>query len=77
MILGNRNLSHYDSSMLGSKKLLIVAHDPSPNMCLLIEATLRGASHPDIAGVEVKHLPPLQATAEGQICRGNTENGSG
>jgi len=45
----------------------------------LVDATLRGACHEDIDGVEVKHIPPLQATAEDvlwadAIILGTTEN---
>ena len=65
--------------MPDSKHLLIVAHNPSPNTQKLVEATLRGASHEDIAGVEVKHVPPLQADADDvlwadAIILGTTEN---
>jgi multimeric flavodoxin WrbA len=66
-------------SMPDSKHLLIVAHNPSPNTRRLVRATLRGANHEDIAGVEVKHVPPLQATADDvlwadAIILGTTEN---
>ena len=62
-----------------TKKLLIVAHNPSPNTQKLVEATLRGARHEDIEGVEVKHIPPLQAVADDvlwadAIILGTTEN---
>ncbi len=65
--------------MSDSKHLLIVAHNPSPNTQKLVEATLRGARHEDIGGVEVKHIPPLQATADDvlwadAIILGTTEN---
>ena len=61
------------------KHLLIVAHNPSPNTQKLVEATLRGASHEDIDGVEVKHVAPLQAGADDvlwadAIILGTTEN---
>jgi len=61
------------------KNLLIVAHDPSPNTQQLVAATLRGARHEDIAGVAVKHIPPLQAVADDvlradAIILGTTEN---
>ncbi len=46
------------------KHLLIVAHNPSPNTQALVEATMRGAQHEDITGVEVRYLPPLQAGAD-------------
>jgi multimeric flavodoxin WrbA len=65
--------------MPDSKHLLIVAHNPSPNTQKLVEATLRGARDEDIEGVEVKHIPPLQADADdvlwaNAIILGTTEN---
>jgi len=65
--------------MPDTKNLLIVAHNPSPNTQLLVEATLRGARHEDIAGVAVKHIPPLQAVPEDvlwadALILGTTEN---
>lgn len=61
------------------KHLLIVAHNPSPNTRKLAEATLRGATHPDIDGVEARLVPPLQATPDDvlradAIILGTTEN---
>ena len=43
------------------KRLLIVAHTPSPNTQRLVAAILRGAQHPDIDTVDVVHKPALQA----------------
>ncbi|MDH3390079.1 MAG: NAD(P)H-dependent oxidoreductase [Gammaproteobacteria bacterium] len=45
----------------------------------MVEATLRGARHEDIEGVEVQHIPPLQAGPEDvlwadAIILGTTEN---
>lgn len=65
--------------MPDKKHLLIVAHNPSPNTQKLADATLRGATHEDIANVAVKHIPPLQATADDvlwadAIILGTTEN---
>ncbi len=65
--------------MSAPKRLLIVAHAPSPNTQRLVEAVLRGARHPDIAGVEAVHVPPLQAQpadvlAADAIILGTTEN---
>ena len=62
-----------------SKQLLIVAHNPSPNTQKLVDATLRGATHEDIGGVEAKHIAPLQATPDDvrradAIILGTTEN---
>lgn len=61
------------------KKLLIVAHAPSPNTRVLLDAVMRGAQHEDIEGVEVRHVPPLQAGPEdvlqaNGIILGTTEN---
>ena len=47
-----------------NKQLLLVAHAPSPNTKKLVEAVLRGARHPDIEAVDVRHVPPLEATAD-------------
>ena len=65
--------------MPDTKKLLIVAHNPSSNTQKLVEATLRGATHKDIDGVEVVHIPPLEAVADDvlgadAIILGTTEN---
>ena len=65
--------------MADRKHLLIVAHNPSPNTQKLVAATLRGASHEDIDGVEAKFVPPLQATPDDvfwadAIILGTTEN---
>lgn len=46
------------------KQLLLVAHAPSPNTQKLAEAVLRGARHPDIEAVDVRHVPPLEANAD-------------
>ena len=61
------------------KQLLVVAHRPSANTQRLVEAVLRGARHPEIDGVTVRHLPPLEAGpddvlgADGLLL-GTTEN---
>jgi multimeric flavodoxin WrbA len=65
--------------MPDKKHLLIVAHNPSPNTQKLVDATLRGATNEEIDGVEVKHIPPLQATPDDvlwadAIILGTTEN---
>lgn len=44
-----------------TRKLLIVAHAPSPNTRRLRDAVVEGASHPDIESVEVRVLAPLDA----------------
>ncbi len=61
------------------RRLLIVAHAPSQNTRRLREAVVRGATSPDIAGVDVKMLPPLEAKPEDvlaaeAIILGTTEN---
>ncbi len=61
------------------KRLLIVAHAPSPNTLALREAAERGARHPDIDSVDVQVLAPLDAGPEDvrkadAILLGTTEN---
>ncbi len=61
------------------KRLLIVAHAPSPNTRTLAEAAERGARHPEIEGVEVVVKAPLDAGPEDvracdAILLGTTEN---
>lgn len=46
------------------KRLLLVAHAPSPNTEALRDAVLRGARAPEIDGVEVVAIPPLDAGPE-------------
>ncbi len=50
--------------MTDSKRLLIVAHAPSPNTATLRRAVERGARHADIDAVEVTVIPPLEALPE-------------
>ncbi|MGM0768993.1 MAG: flavodoxin family protein [Pseudomonadota bacterium] len=65
---------------MGSKrKLLIVAHAPSPNTLKLREAVEQGAKHGDIENVGVTVLPPLEAGPDDilacdAIILGTTEN---
>lgn len=61
------------------KRLLIVAHAPSPNTQRLLDAVIAGGRSPEIEGVEVRALPPLQAGADdvlaaNAIILGSTEN---
>lgn len=61
------------------KQLLLIAHTPSPNTQRMMEAVLRGARHPDISGVTVQHIPPLQAGSDDvlradALILGTTEN---
>lgn len=65
--------------MAGARKLLIVAHAPSPNTETLRNAVAEGARHPDIENVEVRVLPPLEAGPDDvlacdAIILGTTEN---
>ena len=50
--------------MTTPRRLLVVAHAPSANTRALVQAVLRGARHPDVSGVEVRHVPPLEAGPE-------------
>jgi hypothetical protein len=61
------------------KRLLIVAHAPSPNTERLRDALVAGARAPDIEGVEVTALSPFATTpaevlAADAIILGTTEN---
>lgn len=61
------------------KELLIVAHVPSDNTRALRDAVVRGAGHPDIAGVTVRALTPFEAgpndvRSADAIILGTTEN---
>ena len=47
--------------MRTAKRLLVVAHTPSPNTARLLAAVLQGARHPDIDGVHVTHVAALDA----------------
>jgi hypothetical protein len=62
-----------------AKHLLIVAHVPSENTRRLRDAAVRGASSPDIAGVELRVLIPFEAKPDDvlwadAIILGTTEN---
>ncbi|WP_300273164.1 flavodoxin family protein [Halomonas sp.] len=61
------------------RRLLIVAHAPSPNTRRLREAVERGARHPEIDGIEVVVKSPLEAGPDDvlacdAILLGTTEN---
>lgn len=61
------------------KKLLVVAHAPSPNTLKLRDAVAEGARHEDIEQVEVRVLAPLEAGPEDllwcdAVILGTTEN---
>ncbi|KZY61850.1 flavodoxin, partial [Oleiphilus sp. HI0061] len=62
-----------------SKKLLIVAHAPSPNLIKLVDATIKGASVENFTGIEVNYLKPLDTQSSDIISAdaiiiGTTEN---
>lgn len=61
------------------KRLLIVAHAPSPNTRRLAAAVRRGASDPEISGVEVRFRTAFEAGVEDVLAAdalilGTTEN---
>lgn len=61
------------------KQLLLVAHAPSPNTQHMVDAVLRGARHPDIGGIAVRYLKPLDTQPDDLIAAdaiiiGTTEN---
>ncbi|HLV76996.1 MAG TPA: flavodoxin family protein [Marinobacter sp.] len=61
------------------KRLLIVAHAPSPNTLSLREAVAKGARHPDIDSIDVLIKAPLDAGPDDvlacdAIVLGTTEN---
>jgi len=61
------------------KRLLVVAHVPSPNTTRLRDAVMSGARHPDIDGIEVVAKTPFEAgpddvLAADAIILGTTEN---
>jgi len=65
--------------MDSKKKLLVVAHAPSPNTLALRNAVAQGAGHEDIENVEVTVLAPLDAGPDDvlacdAILLGTTEN---
>jgi multimeric flavodoxin WrbA len=53
--------------MAESKHLLIVYHSQSGTTSKMAEAVIRGANHPDVAGVEVRVRDALEATADDLI----------
>lgn len=46
------------------KRLLIIAHAPSPNIQRMIDAVLKGANSDEIDGVEAIFIPALEANAD-------------
>ena len=64
---------------MSAKRLLIVGHVPSPNTLRLREAAVKGATSPDIEGVEVIAARPFdvgpeEVLAANAILLGTTEN---
>lgn len=64
---------------MSQKRLLIVAHAPSPNTRMLMDAASEGARSPEIDNVEVAALSPFEAgpddvLAAHAIILGTTEN---
>ena len=65
--------------MSDAKRLLVVAHAPSPNTEKLKDAVMRGATNEDIENVEAVWKPPLEAGPDDvlacdAILMGTTEN---
>ncbi len=65
--------------MSNRKKLLIIAHAPSDNTRMMAEAVVKGASNPEITGVEVQCKAPLETQPDDIISAhaliiGTTEN---
>ena len=61
------------------KRLLVIAHAPSVNTRTLLHSVLTGASSPEFSGVNVVHIPPLEAVPDDvlsaqAIVLGTTEN---
>ena len=62
-----------------TKRLLVIAHAPSVNTRSLLDAVLLGAGSPEFSGVDVVHIPPLEAgpddvLAAHALVLGTTEN---
>lgn len=62
-----------------TKQLLIVAHVPSPNTEALRDAAVRGASSPDVSGINIVSKTPFEAGPDDVlacdgIILGTTEN---
>lgn len=65
--------------MTESKQLLIIAHTPSNNTQAMLQATVKGASNPEVESVTVRSLTPLETQPEDIIAAnaviiGTTEN---
>ncbi len=80
---GLRDRTNFSSLAKGNemdgKRLLVVAHAPSPNTERLRDALVEGARSPEIAGVEITALSPFATTpsevlSADAIILGTTEN---
>lgn len=65
--------------MPNTKKLVIISHAPSENTRRMLEAVIQGASHHDVANVDVCYIAPLDTRPEDiktaqAIIIGTTEN---
>lgn len=65
--------------MSSKKQLLLIAHAPSPNTKEMVAAVVKGANNPEITGVEIRFLPPLDVRpsdviAADALILGTTEN---
>jgi len=47
-----------------NKRLLIIAHAPSPNIQRMVDAILKGARHEDISTVDSLFIPAFDATVD-------------
>jgi len=61
------------------RRLLVVSHTPSENTARLTRAVTKGANHPDISALEVRHRGPLETGPDDVlgcdgIVLGTTEN---
>lgn len=64
---------------MSAKRLLVVAHAPSPNTRAMLDAVVAGARAPEIGGVEVDARSPFDTTPEhvlaaGAVILGTPEN---
>ena len=65
--------------IMSNKNLLIVAHAPSPNTARLLASIVRGATNPDITGVDIVAKNPFDTDTDDVmaahgIILGTTEN---
>ena len=50
------------------RRIVVIAHAPSPNTARLRDAVLRGIAHPDIEQIEGRWIAPLEAGPEDVLC---------